>query len=305
MDEKPPLPPDWEERKDENGKVYFVDHSTRSTTRIDPRNESVASVYSPSGGPDTAVGIPAESSSSEQKASPQTSTPSSTAVPPSRTRRWTRSPVRQHGEADGVGMKATVHAFPATEEVMIAPYTVPDDTRQECARCKERFTPIRRRHHCSCCGEVVCSSCSPSKTMVPVDDPRYKRDRRVCAHCASHLSSGEGVCLVRLATIIVSRPADPFHKQSAVRALSKTLKQIANCSGAGQAETGAGTTAEGRGRGGGLGDLETVKGGLAELFLAIAPMLSDDVPLDVCARACEVLGACLFMLSQAARAVPA
>lgn len=27
-----PLPPDWEERKDRNGRSYYVDHTTRTTT---------------------------------------------------------------------------------------------------------------------------------------------------------------------------------------------------------------------------------------------------------------------------------
>ncbi|CAN0452439.1 unnamed protein product, partial [Ectocarpus fasciculatus] len=34
---------------------------------------------------------------------------------------------------------------------------------RKCAVCGERFAALRRRHHCRCCGEVVCATCSPTK----------------------------------------------------------------------------------------------------------------------------------------------
>lgn len=33
-----PLPPNWEVRKDYDGKTYYIDHSKKLTTWIDPRD---------------------------------------------------------------------------------------------------------------------------------------------------------------------------------------------------------------------------------------------------------------------------
>lgn len=34
---EPPLPPGWEARPDANGRVFYIDHNTQSTTWDDPR----------------------------------------------------------------------------------------------------------------------------------------------------------------------------------------------------------------------------------------------------------------------------
>lgn len=36
-----PLPDGWDVAQDFDGKVYFIDHNTRKTTWIDPRDRSV------------------------------------------------------------------------------------------------------------------------------------------------------------------------------------------------------------------------------------------------------------------------
>ncbi|CAM9214780.1 unnamed protein product [Choristocarpus tenellus] len=197
-----------------------------------------------------------------------------------------------------------------TEEVTISPYTVPNDIRQECVRCHERFTPYRRRHHCRCCGEVVCSSCSPSKSHIPGIE--HHKDRaiqdehrveRCCKPCKAHLDRGVGFCLLRLSTIIASPGADTFHKHSAVHGLCRILEARAKGLGTGGGEVGTGVKVEpgaevvvdagteaGMGAGlgieweketkTGLGEMEQVTGGLSALFLALAPMLSNDVSWD-------------------------
>eukprot|EP01117_Protostelium_nocturnum_P010609 TRINITY_DN3814_c0_g2_i1.p1 TRINITY_DN3814_c0_g2~~TRINITY_DN3814_c0_g2_i1.p1 ORF type:complete len:919 (+),score=281.95 TRINITY_DN3814_c0_g2_i1:88-2844(+) len=52
----PPLPSGWEERYDGNGRIYFVDHTNKTTTYNDPRNSLLASpsypsLYAPSAPP--------------------------------------------------------------------------------------------------------------------------------------------------------------------------------------------------------------------------------------------------------------
>ncbi|KAJ5072775.1 transcriptional coactivator yorkie [Anaeramoeba ignava] len=43
-----PLPPGWEQRTDSNGRVYFVDHNTKTTSWKDPRQKS-STAFNPSG----------------------------------------------------------------------------------------------------------------------------------------------------------------------------------------------------------------------------------------------------------------
>jgi hypothetical protein len=44
-----PLPTGWEERKDEHGRTYFIDHNTQSTTWVRPliiqAHPSIATAY--------------------------------------------------------------------------------------------------------------------------------------------------------------------------------------------------------------------------------------------------------------------
>ena len=45
-----PLPQGWEQRFTPEGRPYFVDHNTRTTTWVDPRRQQLLRVISPSGG---------------------------------------------------------------------------------------------------------------------------------------------------------------------------------------------------------------------------------------------------------------
>mmetsp|Transcript_12045 Transcript_12045/g.23563 ORF Transcript_12045/g.23563 Transcript_12045/m.23563 type:complete len:286 (+) Transcript_12045:650-1507(+) len=66
---------------------------------------------------------------------------------------------------------------------MIAPW-VPDAEARACARCDSQFTFFFRRHHCRCCGEVVCGTCSDHSAPVP--QWGYERPIRVCSHCYTY-----------------------------------------------------------------------------------------------------------------------
>ena len=44
-----PLPPGWEERYTPEGRAYYVDHNTRTTTWVDPRRQTVIRVMGPNG----------------------------------------------------------------------------------------------------------------------------------------------------------------------------------------------------------------------------------------------------------------
>lgn len=38
-------------------------------------------------------------------------------------------------------------------------YWMPDSNAKECYECGDKFTALRRRHHCRICGQIFCSKC--------------------------------------------------------------------------------------------------------------------------------------------------
>ncbi len=63
-----------------------------------------------------------------------------------------------------------------------------DHTRNTCSICNENFGIINRKHHCRCCGRLVCSSCSPATRQV-IGGRAHPNGRdgngpqRVCLYC--------------------------------------------------------------------------------------------------------------------------
>ena len=65
-----------------------------------------------------------------------------------------------------------------------APVWIPDTRVTMCQVCGSEFTLVARRHHCRCCGKVVCTPCSRNKAPL-----RYKgwQPHRVCDACYDSL----------------------------------------------------------------------------------------------------------------------
>ena len=57
-----------------------------------------------------------------------------------------------------------------------------DGTQNQCTFCSNKFTVIKRRHHCRKCGSLVCASCSPHRLLLRNIDPLHTV--RVCNGCA-------------------------------------------------------------------------------------------------------------------------
>ncbi len=53
-----------------------------------------------------------------------------------------------------------------------------------CQLCTSEFSVTFRRHHCRCCGKVVCSACSANKAPLPY---LKNRNARVCDECFNKL----------------------------------------------------------------------------------------------------------------------
>lgn len=61
-----------------------------------------------------------------------------------------------------------------------APFWVPDNMTVFCMQCSQKFSFIKRRHHCRACGLVLCSSCCSLKARL-----EYLGDveARICVQC--------------------------------------------------------------------------------------------------------------------------
>ncbi|XP_065666204.1 uncharacterized protein LOC100209924 [Hydra vulgaris] len=58
---------------------------------------------------------------------------------------------------------------------------VHDQETKSCMACKQRFTTVRRRHHCRKCGGIFCGTCSQRK--CPLLEIGYSEPVRVCDRC--------------------------------------------------------------------------------------------------------------------------
>uniref|UniRef100_A0A182P446 FYVE-type domain-containing protein n=1 Tax=Anopheles epiroticus TaxID=199890 RepID=A0A182P446_9DIPT len=67
----------------------------------------------------------------------------------------------------------------------IQPFWMPDNSTKFCMQCNQKFSVIKRRHHCRACGQVLCSSCCCLKAKL-----EYLGDAeaRVCIECDVILS---------------------------------------------------------------------------------------------------------------------
>lgn len=67
---------------------------------------------------------------------------------------------------------------------------VPNHARQNCAVCSRNFSTFRPRHHCRCCGEVICGKCSVFKS---VDVPGTTiKNVRICSICNMGVQKSAG-----------------------------------------------------------------------------------------------------------------
>lgn len=65
------------------------------------------------------------------------------------------------------------------------PVWIPDIQSNSCSQCKEKFTLIRRRHHCRNCGKLFCGHCA--KNFIPLPHFGYNLPVRVCSSCNQYL----------------------------------------------------------------------------------------------------------------------
>ncbi|XP_034134571.1 zinc finger FYVE domain-containing protein 9 isoform X2 [Drosophila guanche] len=70
----------------------------------------------------------------------------------------------------------------------VPPIWVPDNMAGQCMQCHQKFTMIKRRHHCRACGKVLCSVCCSQKFRLEfANEP----ESRVCVQCFMILTERE------------------------------------------------------------------------------------------------------------------
>ncbi|XP_036361555.1 1-phosphatidylinositol 3-phosphate 5-kinase isoform X2 [Octopus sinensis] len=60
-------------------------------------------------------------------------------------------------------------------------YWMPDSSCRECYDCGDKFTTLRRRHHCRICGQIFCSKCCNQE--LPGKIMGHRGGVRVCEYC--------------------------------------------------------------------------------------------------------------------------
>ena len=101
---------------------------------------------------------------------------------------------KQEATEEGQDNPTTTKEEPSAEKRYGNPTWIPDDEYEACMLCDEDFWLFRRRHHCRCCGNLVCDECSEGRrelarivgpdaggTTAGVDGEKY----RVCNDCES------------------------------------------------------------------------------------------------------------------------
>lgn len=68
------------------------------------------------------------------------------------------------------------------------PHWMPDYASDACLSCSRPFTLRRRRHHCRCCGRLVCASCSGQRRVIPRSIV-FDGAVRVCDECCDEIDS--------------------------------------------------------------------------------------------------------------------
>ncbi|KAI6227541.1 FYVE-type domain-containing protein [Aphelenchoides fujianensis] len=66
------------------------------------------------------------------------------------------------------------------------PIWIRDEDCKRCMICTNKFTIVNRRHHCRCCGRVLCAECCSVRRLLPYMQADEKR-QRVCVPCNATL----------------------------------------------------------------------------------------------------------------------
>jgi len=61
----------------------------------------------------------------------------------------------------------------------VPPYWIPDNMTNQCMQCDQKFSLLKRRHHCRACGLLLCSACCNEKFFLHY----LQAEGRICSPC--------------------------------------------------------------------------------------------------------------------------
>ena len=221
-DELSVLPPGWERRSTPDGRPYWVDHNTRSTTWINPMEQQppvatlvndVSTLASPTTTVPLAVVEAVDATATysdthivyDARGEPVVvdnvrSSVNSLPSPPARRFPWAPTglssssvtvlpPARAPAPP---GMPSPQQRHDDAQGTTILPFRVPDTYRPGCHKCDSAFMPpFSVRNHCRSCGEVYCAKCASHKTLVPLPTDECRTGPvKVCDYCHFVLCPG-------------------------------------------------------------------------------------------------------------------
>eukprot|EP01041_Mallomonas_annulata_P008511 gene8511-17550_t len=167
------LPDGWEEKIDSQGRLFYVDHNTRTTTWEKPTSlpKDINGVESMD-----------ESINNNHGGNETTSIPE----------------VKKSSNISAVSQIQSLQSIVS----QILPFRVLDKDQPQCFQCQSKFGPFYLRHHCRSCGEIFCHKCSSMKIKVELPTEAYKQPVRVCDICSGHLSLGDQNSILRYVNIL-------------------------------------------------------------------------------------------------------
>jgi hypothetical protein len=238
IDMQEPLPSGWEEKVDQFGRVFYIDHNNRTTTWTRPRI-SVAS----------AVSMPVTSSSDDISSMSSRYTPveatqynesidSASAMAMASVSFAPRSSFPSIPEMDASSRTSYFLNDPDIQAMaqQIAPARLPDRLRLACMKCAVKFSPpFTKRHHCRSCGDIFCKKCSNNEMILNLPGDEYKNgDVRCCDFCIRHLITGDQNSMLRYVGILRNQEVPEDQRVPAAIALLRSIEyetiSIATCS---------------------------------------------------------------------------
>jgi hypothetical protein len=214
-----PLPPGWEERTDGKGRVFYVDHNTRTTTWVrpviqsavpSPATVSVPAPVPPSvvatATPHTSATVPYNAMANLMAPTPtrssltngQVSQQQQQTPEPTPSTNFSRASARLSVSlVPGVDLETSKAYFSNNPMIQalcrkIVPSRVPDKERLQCFKCQIKFggLSVVLRHHCRSCGDIYCGKCSNHRLVLPFPGEEYAEECRICDFCFEHISAG-------------------------------------------------------------------------------------------------------------------
>lgn len=238
------LPQGWEEKVDNTGREYYIDHVNRTTqwerpvvsrestlnaenlSQKNSKNDNTngfGNIFSDnSNGPSRPPSVHFHQFPGMSPAKPAADT-ASVASGSSR-----MSKASSYASSTGSTDIEPTAYFSNNFEIQnfaveLPPIRVSEKFRSTCFKCNSKFSPpFTTRHHCRSCGEIYCKKCASHKVRIPLSntgDAEYDDPVRCCDYCMAHLRVNDQNSMLRWLVIMRTAESEEIVKFKAARVL--------------------------------------------------------------------------------------